>query len=97
MCHKYTWLHVRNKKGPQAIVVFVTTGRKWKCSLIAVLIVLGACCLITFFVFEFHSSTSGQVFFEEGDAVMVSNSGFDPFYYTAFNFTRNDSSMHPGQ
>ena len=53
---------------------------------------LALCCLIVFLVFEFYPSTSGQVFFEEGDVVMVSNNGFDPFYYTAVNFTRNDSS-----
>lgn len=53
---------------------------------------LGLCCLIVFLVFECYPSTNGKVFLEEGDVVKVSNSGFDPFYYTAVNFTRNDSN-----
>ena len=56
------------------------------------LMVLAVCCLIVFLVFELHPSTNGKVFLEEGDVVKVSNGGFDPFYYTAVNFTRNDSN-----
>ena len=54
--------------------------------------VLAVCCLIVFLVFECYPSTNGKVFLEEGDVVKVSNGGFDPFYYAAVNFTRNDSN-----
>ena len=67
---------------------------KRKCRIAATfaLMVLALCCFTVFLAFEFYPSTNGQVFFEEGDVVMVSNKGFDPFYYTSVNFTRNDSS-----
>ena len=69
---------------------------KWRCCItVAFVLSLMAllCCLILFLVFEFYpQSTNGQAFLEEGDVVMVSNNGFDPFYYTAVNFTRNDSN-----
>ena len=78
---------------------FISTDHivKWKRCTIAtsIMMALALCCLIVFLIFELYPSASGQVFFEEGDVVMVSNNGFDPFYYTAVNFTRNDSRTHP--